>query len=676
MLFFACNVLGDAPSDNDVNHNANDNVASRYPHLNVQIIKKTSDKINPDAELVIFQRDSWVQPDGPFDDRCGMYDLPKVEDGRTITFYNKRAQVNILEDDTQYNEFWHIVLAAEKDAVTLQWTRSNGWIVLSQVQMPMIHSLRQEPTKFVHVLCPTRRIDGSIGDFVATVDTDKSSPLYGTIVNISWGSVAVNPPDGDPSVEYHHGGLVDIDGHTFLGAGSLRWNSTDPLNGGSLLDFHQLVSEKAPNLCATAVILPENAVHTVHMDPYSNNIIATALGTSDTSTSPNPSTGPGHFIEIIPNLTFPGILTPAFPSTPMVTYNLYTIGSDPQDLGPAFTLNPTDVFVDDWTYDFAINFCTQTMVSSSWTDPKGFEDGFNPAEYGYGRAIRVHTLELPGTGSSVQFVKRFETNPVPTLAKPGEKTGEGVVPLEVRRVHMPEEEKYFVGITLPGAVDYIYKKGNKWKKRTIVTPNQLVKDCKHINGKTKSSIPNGSPLFFDTDLQVPLVTDITLSGDDRYLYVSCWLAGCVVRYDIRKLLKDPKAKVKMNGGVGNLGGIQAINGSMPFNTKTKKINGIPFNGGPQMLRLTADGRTLFVTNSLFSSWDDQFYLTGIGSIKENGGKLIKIDTGVIFGKVEKKMTVDESFLVDFKDIEWIDREGNPATFTSRAHECHIKNVTH
>ena len=37
------------------------------------------------------------------------------------------------------------------------------------------------------------------------------------------------------------------------------------------------------------------------------------------------------------------------------------------------------------------------------------------------------------------------------------------------------------------------------------------------------------------------------------------------------------------------------------------IRGKRVNGGPQMLQLSLDGKRLFVTTSLFSSWDLQFY---------------------------------------------------------------------
>ena len=37
------------------------------------------------------------------------------------------------------------------------------------------------------------------------------------------------------------------------------------------------------------------------------------------------------------------------------------------------------------------------------------------------------------------------------------------------------------------------------------------------------------------------------------------------------------------------------------------INGRRVEGGPQMLQLSLDGKRLYVTTSLFSSWDNQFY---------------------------------------------------------------------
>ena len=37
------------------------------------------------------------------------------------------------------------------------------------------------------------------------------------------------------------------------------------------------------------------------------------------------------------------------------------------------------------------------------------------------------------------------------------------------------------------------------------------------------------------------------------------------------------------------------------------VNGKRVEGGPQMLQLSLDGKRLYVTTSLFSTWDNQFY---------------------------------------------------------------------
>ena len=37
------------------------------------------------------------------------------------------------------------------------------------------------------------------------------------------------------------------------------------------------------------------------------------------------------------------------------------------------------------------------------------------------------------------------------------------------------------------------------------------------------------------------------------------------------------------------------------------LNGKRMTGGPQMLQLSLDGKRLYVTTSLYSVWDKQFY---------------------------------------------------------------------
>jgi selenium-binding protein 1 len=123
----------------------------------------------------------------------------------------------------------------------------------------------------------------------------------------------------------------------------------------------------------------------------------------------------------------------------------------------------------------------------------------------------------------------------------------------------------------------------------------------------------------------PLVSDIGLSVDDRFLYVSCWGTGELRQYDVRDPLHP-----KLVGSV-HLGGIarRAPHPSAPD---------VPLNGGPQMLEISRDGKRVFVTNSLYLAWDEQFYPAGIE------GWMAKLDAKPTGG-----MTADPGFFVRFPD---------------------------
>ena len=72
--------------------------------------------------------------------------------------------------------------------------------------------------------------------------------------------------------------------------------------------------------------------------------------------------------------------------------------------------------------------------------------------------------------------------------------------------------------------------------------------------------------------------------------------------------------------------------------KKLTVKGRPFNGGPQMLQLSLDGKRLYVTNSLYSSWDNQFY----PDLARSGSCMLQLDCASDGG-----LTVNENFLVDF-----------------------------
>jgi len=120
----------------------------------------------------------------------------------------------------------------------------------------------------------------------------------------------------------------------------------------------------------------------------------------------------------------------------------------------------------------------------------------------------------------------------------------------------------------------------------------------------------------------PLVTDINLSVDDRFLYVSCWGLGEFHQYDV----SDPFTPKKV--GSITLGGIvnRAAHPSKPHQ---------PLNGGPQMVELSRDGRRAYFTNSLYTPWDEQFYPDGVN------GWMAKVDLHPDGG-----MELDKNFFVE------------------------------
>jgi selenium-binding protein 1 len=122
----------------------------------------------------------------------------------------------------------------------------------------------------------------------------------------------------------------------------------------------------------------------------------------------------------------------------------------------------------------------------------------------------------------------------------------------------------------------------------------------------------------------PFVTDIDLSVDDKYLYVSCWGTGDFHQYDVSDPFK-PKLAGKLR-----VGGIV----SRASHPKSRE----PLNGGPQMVEVSRDGRRIYFTNSLYGAIDDQFYPDGIK------GWMVKVSA-----KPGGGMEVDEEFFLSWPE---------------------------
>jgi len=77
--------------------------------------------------------------------------------------------------------------------------------------------------------------------------------------------------------------------------------------------------------------------------------------------------------------------------------------------------------------------------------------------------------------------------------------------------------------------------------------------------------------------------------NDEYVYFSNWLHGDIRQYDISHPA-TPGSQVRFVWWLAEQGWWEVHK----------------LAGGPQMLQLSLDGKRLYVTNSLFSTWDNQF----------------------------------------------------------------------
>jgi selenium-binding protein 1 len=228
-------------------------------------------------------------------------------------------------------------------------------------------------------------------------------------------------------------------------------------------------------------------------------------------------------------------------------------------------------------YDFWWHLGYDTMVTSEWGTPKTFEDGLIPEVLlggQYGR--RLHFWDLH---------KRRHLQEIDL----GE---EQQLVFELRPAHDPTKAYGFVGVVisikdLSGSIWTWYRDGDKWAvKKVIEIPAEPA---------DPDLLP---PMLKDFKAVPPLVTDIDLSMDDRYLYVSCWGTGDMHQYDVSDPF-EPKltGKIRIGGIVSRASHPGAANGAL--------------SGGPQMVEISRDGKRVYFTNSLYGAIDPQFYPDGI-----------------------------------------------------------------
>jgi selenium-binding protein 1 len=256
-------------------------------------------------------------------------------------------------------------------------------------------------------------------------------------------------------------------------------------------------------------------------------------------------------------------------------------------------------------YDFWYQPRHNVMVSSGWGEPNSFKHGFNPAEVPdkYGRYLWFWDWKKQ------EVVKKVDLG------------NEGLVPLEVRFLHDPNSVHGYVCAALSSSVWHFFKDDlGEWQVEKVI---QI--EPKEVEGWALPHMPG-------------LITDFVISLDDKFMYFSNWLHGDLRQYDISNPAKPVLVgQLFLGGSLRRDGTVKIKSGELGPEVPTVKSHKL--QGAPQMLQLSLDGKRLYLTNSLFSAWDKQFY----PELVQKGSQLLQVDVNTEKGGLK----LNENFLVDF-----------------------------
>lgn len=421
-----------------------------------------------------------------------------------------------------------------------------------------------ESLAFVTMLNPE---DDGRPDALAVVDVEPGSPHYAQVV----GQVEM-PEAGD---ELHHFGwnacsacLCPYAPHPHT---ERRYLIVPGINSSRIHIIDTKPNPRQPQI--VKVIEPEtlaertgySSPHTVHCGPDGIYISALGSATGD---------GPGGIFMMDPD-------------------SFEILGRWELDRGPQYL-----------AYDFWWHLGYDTVITSEWGTPNMISEGLNPEILlagGYGHQLHVWDLRRR------RHLQTLDLGDKQQMA------------LELRPAHDPTRAYGFLGVVisienLSASVWLWHRDNGQWGIQKVIEIPAEPADADDL-----------PPLLKGFGVVPPLVTDINLSLDDRFLYVSCWGTGEFQQYNV----SDP-FHPQLTGSV-HLGGIvrQAAHPAKP---------GDALNGGPQMVEVSRDGRRVYFTNSLYSPWDKQFYPEGIR------GWMVKLDAGADGG-----LELDPGFFLEFND---------------------------
>jgi methanethiol oxidase len=388
---------------------------------------------------------------------------------------------------------------------------------------------------------------GRARDAIAVVDCDPTSSAYAGVVG--WAEL---PTAGN---ELHHFGwnacssALCHDGHDdnahhglerrYLVVPGIRSSNTYVLD--TKPDPRRPVVTHLIEATELAAKAGYSRPHTVHCGP--GGIFMSALGGA------NGNDGPGG-VALIDHDTFE------------------VIGPWELDRGPQF-----------FAYDVWWHLKYDTVVTSEWGTPSMLENGLNPEDL-LGRKFGHHLNFW--SMSERKLTQRIDLGDQHQMV------------LELRPAHDPSKAFGFVGVVisvedLSASVWLWHRSDAGWAVDKVITIPAEPADSDDLPSALKpfGAVP-------------PLVSDIDLSVDDHWLYVSCWATGELKQYDVSDPF-HPRETASVH-----LGGIVR-------REPHPVAPDVPLRGGPQMVEISRDGRRVYVTNSLYAPWDEVFYPEGVGA---------------------------------------------------------------
>ena len=249
---------------------------------------------------------------------------------------------------------------------------------------------------------------------------------------------------------------------------------------------------------------------------------------------------------------------------------------DSFDVTGAWELDRGDQY---FGYDGWWHLNHDTVITSEWATPSMIENGLDPEDL-LGRRFGHHLNFWSMSGR--------------TLTQRIDLGDEHQMVLEVRPAHDPAKAWGFVGVVisvedLSGSVWLWHRDGDRWAVRKVASIPAEPADPDVLPPALKpfGAVP-------------PLVTDIDLSVDDRWLYVSCWGTGELKQYDVSDPFRPRQTASIRIGGIAR----RQAHPAAPAQ---------PLSGGPQMVEISRDGKRVYLTNSLYAAWDEVFYPGGVGA---------------------------------------------------------------